>query len=284
MKFVTDYAKDKGLRDSLNELSNEIFGITVLKEDDVHYVPFSFVEDSKTVANVSVGRFHQYINGKRQVAYMIQTVCTLPDYRRQGLIRRLFQHVDEYINAQNGVAFLLANRNLEDFYRQFGFTPVQFASHFEEVPPDVPIRSDGTTKVNLQNPDERKRFREYIRQRGSVSDVYGDIEQDWLFLWYCDHFFGNDIYYILELDVYTVCKSTGECLEIFDVVGQTIPKIEALYSNIGTDSIQKIKYYFTPDKTGSSYKAVIDEQDYFFTRGQFELPAGTFTVPMLARG
>ena len=108
MKFVTAYANDKSLRDSLNKLSNEIFGITVLKEDSVYYMPFSFVEDGKTVANVSVGTFHQYINGKKQVAYMIQTVCTLPDYRRKGLIKRLFQHVDEYIHARNGIAFLLA--------------------------------------------------------------------------------------------------------------------------------------------------------------------------------
>lgn len=284
MKFVSDYAKNKALRDSLNTLSNNIFGVTVLKPTDIHYVPFSFLDEGRIVANVSVGTFHQYINGIEQNAYMIQTVCTLPDYRRRGLIKRLFKKVDEYINARNGISFLLANRKLEEFYRQFNFSSIEFADHFEGAAPGVILSSSRTVKVDFQSPDEKLQLAECVRLRSPVSNVYGDIKQNWLFLWYCDRFFGNDIYYITDLDVYVIYKIEGDCLTLFDIIGKTVPDIEVLFPFIGTEDIQKIRYFFTPDKLSPEFRAVTNEEDYLFIRGNFQLPASIFTIPMLARG
>ncbi|MGH1364202.1 MAG: GNAT family N-acetyltransferase [Calditrichia bacterium] len=284
MRFVTNYASDTVLRDSLNKLSLKIFGFTVLKENDLHYMPFSFVDNGKIVANVSVGTFHQCINGKKQIAYMVQTVCTMPDYRKQGLIRRLFQQVDSYINAQNGSAFLLANRNLADFYQQFNFMPIEMAGHFEASPPITVFHPSQVSNVDIRRASDASRLAEYVRRRTSISNVYGDIEQNWLFLWYCDNLFKNDIYYIAELDVFVIYKIEGQFLKLFDIVGKVIPTIEKLYPYIATEAVQKIKYYFTPDKLSSGYMAVVNKEDYLFTRGNFELPKGVFTVPMLARG
>lgn len=285
MEIVTNYAKDHELRDSLNQFSQDIFGISVLKEDDVHYVPFSWVKDGKVIANVSVGTFHQIINGKKQIAHMIQTVGTLPEYRKQGLIRGLFEQVDQYIAEQGGKSFFWASQQMVEFYRQFGYRASDLVGHFEELPPSIDaFRPDSVERVDLKDPEARGKLAQALGQRTPVSNVYGDIELGWLFLWYCDQVFGEDVYYIPQLGVYVVYKLEGQDLVLFDVVGKSLPNISELFSYIGDPSIEKIKYIFTPDLIGQAPTAHPDDENMFFTRGSFESPDSEFTIPMMARG
>lgn len=284
MNFVKDYAQDPTLRDSLNQLSKTIFGIKVLKQDSVNYVPFSFEKDGHIIANISVGTCHQIIAGQQQVAHIIQTVQTLPEYRNKGLIRHLFTHAHDYIEQHSGKSFLLAKRELANFYRQFGYTPVQIVDHFDIQMPFVNVVQKTAYKVNLNNTEAKANMAQSIHSRAPLSQIYGDVALDWLVFWYCEHIFSDDIYYVKALDVYVICQLQDDVLHIFDIIGKEIPSLAELVPYLCASAVRHIQCYFSPDKVSSSYTAVQDEETYFFFRGKLAIPQTNFAVPMTARG
>ena len=114
--LVSEYLNDnKELHKSLAEFAKQMFGIHFFHEHQVQagirdYVPFSYAFGNRIIANISVGKVNLFWHGKEEVAYLLQTVGVLPEFRGQGLMRALFEPVNAYIEARGGIIAVACQR------------------------------------------------------------------------------------------------------------------------------------------------------------------------------
>lgn len=93
-RLIKAYRDNERYRKSFDELSKTTFDLSFedwyqngfWKED---YIPYSIVDGSKVVANVSVSKMKFNYNGKIKHYIQLGTVMTDKAYRNQGLIRRI---------------------------------------------------------------------------------------------------------------------------------------------------------------------------------------------------
>lgn len=129
MELVSNYMCDDTLRHALNELTRKTFGFDFESwvtggyfEGD--YIPYSFIEDGKIVSNVSVNRMTFLQNGVERNYIQLGTVMTDAAYRKQGLARKLLEHVvNQYKDSCDGF-YLFANLGAVDFYDRCGFSKI----------------------------------------------------------------------------------------------------------------------------------------------------------------
>ena len=127
MQLVSNYMRDDALRHALNDLTKKTFGFDFESwvtggyfEGD--YIPFSFIEDGKIISNVSANRMSFLQNGVEKNYIQIGTVMTDEAYRRQGLAKKLMDHVvNQYKDSCDGF-YLFANLDAVDFYDKCGFS------------------------------------------------------------------------------------------------------------------------------------------------------------------
>ena len=87
--------------------------------------------DGDTLVSMALGRPFPLQNPDMQ-GVMISGVCTLPTYRRQGLMTETVSHL--LINAEwKGMDLALLSPAIPDLYRSFGFRPLTYAVKAQET-------------------------------------------------------------------------------------------------------------------------------------------------------
>lgn len=126
MEMIKNYMDISEKRHLLNDMTTEIFGFTF--EDwyvsgfyEGEYIPYSFIENGVIVANASANIMKMMQNGKEKFYIQIGTVMTRPQYRKQGLARKLIGEIMSDYNDRVDGFYLYANLNALDFYSKIGF-------------------------------------------------------------------------------------------------------------------------------------------------------------------
>ena len=135
MELVSNYMHDDTLRHALNELTRKTFGFDFESwvtngyfEGD--YIPYSFIEDGKIISNVSANRMTFLQNGVERNYIQIGTVMTDETYRKQGLARKLMDHVVKQYEDECDGFYLFANLRAVDFYDRCGFSKINEYRYF----------------------------------------------------------------------------------------------------------------------------------------------------------
>ena len=126
MKMLRKYMHNTVFRYELNAMTRRTFGFDFenwmqngFRAEE--YIPYSFEEKGRIVANVSVNRMIFDQNGAEKRYFQLGTVMTDEACRRRGLARRLMTLVlEQYEPAGDGV-YLFGNLGALDFYRKLGF-------------------------------------------------------------------------------------------------------------------------------------------------------------------
>ena len=126
MKIAVGYRQDDALRQSLNTLTEAVFGLSFEGWYRAGYwgdgyIPYSFVEGERVVANVSVSPMEFRVRGQRRHYLQLGTVETCPARRGQGLSARLIRRVLADWEGRCDGLFLFANPSVLEFYPKFGF-------------------------------------------------------------------------------------------------------------------------------------------------------------------
>jgi hypothetical protein len=95
------------------------------------------------------------------------------------------------------------------------------------------------------------------------------------------------LHYVPDLDVVACLETDGRTLELFDVVGPSLPTLADLVSAIGRP-IDRVVFHFAPDRfaPGAVPVARVFEHDgpsHLLVRGPFEAEHLPFTLPRSAR-
>ncbi|PFN96124.1 GNAT family N-acetyltransferase [Bacillus sp. AFS076308] len=254
LKYLKDYKHDESLRKSFNELAAKVFGINFEGWYQKgfwnnRYIPFSYIDGSKVVANVSVNVLNLVINGEKKNALQIGTVMTHPDYRRKGLSASLINKIlDEYENEYDYM-YLFANQTVLDFYPKFGFKPVneyQFSMEFKPSKTDV----SGIRKLNGLNTEDLHFIYEFASERLPVSKLFGTENTQGILMFYCMYVFNNDVYYLDREDVIVIYKKDENQIDIFDIISKKEINIQDIFSKITDRETIKIVFHYTPDYEG----------------------------------
>jgi predicted N-acetyltransferase YhbS len=282
LTFYKNYKDDKELRKSFNELATLVFGINF--EDwyqkgywKNRYIPFSYVEGGKVIANVSVNLLDIAINGEKKRAIQIGTVMTHPEYRNRGLSKSLMNKVlDEYENKYDFM-YLFANQNVLDFYPKFGFRSVneyQFSMEYEAGQTE----ENEVRKLYGNKVEDLNFIYKFALERVPVSNRFGTYNTQELLMFYCIciYVFNNNIYYIQDEEAIVIFEQEDKQLDIFDIVSKKEVNINKILSKISNQNTKKVVFHFTPDyRDINTLGDIFNGDDVLFvkTSGNNELPS-----------
>lgn len=127
MRFIKDYMNDDTMRYALNELAQETFGFDFenwVKDGfyEGDYIPYSYEENGKVIANASVNRMKFIQNGQEKYFIQIGTVMTSKAFRNRGYAKELMENViADYTGKCDGI-YLFGNLSALKFYDKLGFS------------------------------------------------------------------------------------------------------------------------------------------------------------------
>jgi len=129
-QLVSDYKFNETSRESFNELAKLVFGIDFKKWYEKgcwndNYICYSFADGDQIIANASISKMTIVSNGKEYHAIQVGTVMTHPDYRNQGLSKKLMDHIIEQYEKEYDFIYLFANDSVLDFILNLGLKEYQ---------------------------------------------------------------------------------------------------------------------------------------------------------------
>ncbi|MFW0779010.1 GNAT family N-acetyltransferase [Rossellomorea marisflavi] len=266
MEFRKNVRENQNLRDSFNQLAEDIFGIHFGQWYargywTEKYVPFSYIEGDRVIANVSVNLIDFTIAGEEKKAIQIGTVMTHQDYRNRGLSKDLLMKVlDEYRDRVDFV-YLFANQNVLEFYPKFGFR-AQEETLFTMVPGTAGEVSE--RKLDMEEKADRDLAYGIARDRLPVSTRFGTKNTGELFMFYALYAFSDNLYYLEEEDAVVMFQRDGERLDLFDVVSRENVDVRKIAEKLAGDDTRQIVFHFTPEETEGMQADLFHGDDVLF--------------------
>jgi len=250
-KIISGYQEDGLLREEFHRLTRATFGFDLEEWYkagywDNHYIPFSMLYGGKIISNVSISTFDLVIDGNQRSALQLGTVMTHPDHRGKGLASKLIDHILEQYHSKTDAIFLLSNLKSEGFYSQLGFKRIPETS-FIAAPIQQPKAEKDWVNLDFSKPETRKLVQERARNRAPLSNKFGHLDCDHLFLFHCLYDYPSGIYLDPLTDALVICKLAGRNLHIYDIVGNPMPDAGKILAGCPFSGVEKLIFHFTPD-------------------------------------
>ncbi|WP_418300748.1 GNAT family N-acetyltransferase [Lysinibacillus fusiformis] len=285
-ELVSDYRHDDCLKESFNDLAIKTFGLDFRDWYNKgywndQYIPYSFVQEGKVIANASVYKMSIRINGEQLKGIQIGTVMTDERYRHQGLAKQLMLHIMKEYEGTCDFMYLFANETVLDFYPKFGFTRI----HESEFSLDLTARPIQRKQINVQQltvEHDLARLENYAKNRYIHSSMIAVEQNESLLMFYFTLVFPHAIYYLEELETIVFMEEEEGVLNIYDIISLQPIHIEELLANIVKDTTQKVVFYFTPEFTLNGMTATIqpNDDDALFVLSKKAILQGNFMFPL----
>ncbi|MEK4715082.1 MULTISPECIES: GNAT family N-acetyltransferase [Sporosarcina] len=286
-ELVSDYRNNESLKEKFNTLAMKTFELDFRGWYnkgywDDKYIPYSFVDEGKVIANASINKMSIVINGKMCGGIQIGTVMTDENYRNQGLAKQLMQHImKEYENTCDFM-YLFANDTVLDFYPKFGFTRLN-ESEFSLDLAKSSIQMNKDAKVKRLTIEIDLALLEKFAKNRHVNSTILDVENnESLLMFYFTLAFREAIFYVENLETIVLMEEEEDTLHIFDIISLNVPNIEAVLASIVKETTKKVVFYFTPDFTIEGMTATImpNDDDALFVLTKKSLLKGNFMFPL----
>jgi len=235
---------------SFNQLASETFGIDFEEWYQKgywnnRYIPYSFANGDRVVANISVNLIDFVMKGEEKKAIQIGTVMTHPDYRGQGLSKQLMNRVLEDYKDYDFI-YLFANETVLNFYPKFGFHAIQESQFSMDT---IPLQTNISRirKLDVNNDEDRELIYKLATERQPISKLFGTKHTQHLSMFYSIYVFADQIYYIKEEDTIVIFELEQDVLYIYDIISRTSQNTEHIISKIIDENTKKIVFHFTPN-------------------------------------
>lgn len=282
MDIRKHYEGDAALRQSFNTLAEETFGLNFENWYQTGfwqeaYTPYSVIEGGQVVANVSLNRTDMIIKGQRKRLYQLGTVMTKPEYRHQGLIRRLMAEIDRDTADADGV-YLFANDSVLSFYPKFGFRQAREFVYQRELSQTGPCQME---QMPMHSPQDWALLKEAM-ERSTFPEGCRMVDNPGLIFFYVTQFMQESVYYCAGLDTWVIGEiSDGELL-LHDVFTQRPVSLEDVIAAFGS-RIQAVTLGFTPRDPGAFTCRELKEEDTtFFVKGEAFRDFSGLRIPSLS--
>ncbi|MCT8138116.1 GNAT family N-acetyltransferase [Anaerobacillus sp. CMMVII] len=283
--FIKDYKHHEQYRASFNELAKSTFQIDFepwyqqgFWND--RYICYSYLDNDKIVANVSISKMQMVIEGVKKHAIQIGTVMTHPDYQKQGLAGSLMNKVIAEHEQENDLFFLFADEDVHNnFYKKYGFHQVHESTF------SISVQStDHTYKSQkLSFEGDKQMIFDYYAKKNSSHNF--DIEKgEHVLGFYSIYGFGNSVYYIEELDAVVIYQRKAKKLHIYGVFSDQQILLHDLLTYISTNETTEVVFYYTPDFKDLHSKGtrILTTDDLFLVRTASVKFPEYFKFPLIA--
>jgi hypothetical protein len=282
--FIKDYRDISMYRHSLNDLAQRIFGFDF---ENWYlqgywcdaYNPYSFADNGKIIANVSVNKMTLVINGIRMHAIQLGTVMTDEAYRNRSLSRELMNIIFSEYEDKADFIYLFANDTVLDFYPKFGFKKT--LEYECSTKASGIAQSRRHRKLDLDNAADKAilfRLIENMTPAGKIGCAYNIG----IVMFYCSAVYKDHVTYLPELDAAVVAEDTGDVLYIREIFSQNDLDLDILVNALADKPEKKIVFGFTPkcDNNDYHFTAQSDDNDTLFIRSKhpLALPKGMFPL------
>lgn len=286
-ELVSDYRNNESLKESFNSLAMKTFKLDFRGWYDKgywndSYIPYSFVDKGKVIANASVTKMSVVINGETHKAIQIGTVMTDENYRNQGLAKELMQHILREHENNCDFLYLFANETVLDFYPRFGFTRLD-ESEFSVDLANSSIQMDSEATVKQLTIEKDLTLLEKFAKNRHVNSKVLDVEHnESLLLFYFTLVFEEAIFYVEDLETIVLMEEEEDIVRIFDIISLQAPNVEAVIASIVKRTTKKVVFSFTPDSKIEGMTATITpkDDDALFVLSKKPLLMGNFMFPL----
>ena len=247
MELISNYMRDGALRHALNDLTQKTFCFNF--EDWVtggyfegDYIPYSFIEDGKILANVSANRMQFMQNGIEKNYIQLGTVMTDEAYRRQGLAAKLIKHVVSIYEKNCDGIYLFGNLDALGFYRKMGFKEgLQYTcSMKKEFLPNA--AAAGFTAVNTEDKAIKEKYLDAVRN-SAVNSSLEQMNKFGLQLFYTSSLEG--IFYAQDIGCFVSLDQDGDTLMINSVISKNKVSLKDVLTRLEGNA-KEIRLGFTP--------------------------------------
>ncbi|EAC8105286.1 GNAT family N-acetyltransferase [Listeria monocytogenes] len=283
-EMISDYKDNKMYRDSFNRLAESTFDINFEEwySDGFwndKYVCYSYIDDNKVIANVSINKMNLIYQGEDYRALQIGTVMTHPDYRGKGLAKKLLEHVIAKYEDQYDFLYLFANDTVLDFYPKFGFERVEESS-FTVDACGLKRESSNLKKLNPDNKTDFQLIRRIVSEKTPLSNILDVRESEDLLMFYVLIALKNELYYIEELDVIVLMEQEDADLYVLDILSTKKLDVVEVLRYLPIKKIETIHLLFTPEKSKYIDAAhIIETEDMLFVRPNILTSENYFLFP-----
>jgi GNAT superfamily N-acetyltransferase len=245
----TAYWQDLAARQSFKDFMVRIFGLDFGRWEsagywDDDYNPYSFFVDDRVVASLCIYTMHALVNGRACKVAQVSGVATLPEYRKQGLNRRLHEIALEEALAEHRFAFLYADDDAVPFYRSRGFRPVDAYAVVAPLPPVAP--DSGIEKLDMNDPAARDSIYRLACTRAPASQVFSTANPKAL-MWNLLYRIRDHAWRIPALDALVLMKRDGGKVVVYDILANKLPRFEQLAPFLAAGGAREVEFRFSVD-------------------------------------
>ncbi|PAB60358.1 GNAT family N-acetyltransferase [Anaeromicrobium sediminis] len=252
-KIISSYMDIEVYRKSFNELAKNTFGLNFEEWYQNgylgdKYIAYSYLQDDKIIANVSVNKMNLVMDGKIKKAIQIGTVMTDSKYRNMGLAAKLMNHVIQKYENSCDLIYLFANDSVLEFYPKFGFEKISENSYEMEAK-DIKRKVVPIKRLDIKNENDRENIKRLVQNRKPISEKLGIINDQWPLLVYCLYEYRNDMYYLMEDDSIVIARRNDHTLHLYDIISQKPINLDDVLEKVVREEDERVQFYFIPKKS-----------------------------------
>jgi len=246
----TAYWQDLAARRAFQDFIRQIFGLDFTRWDeagywDDDYSPYSFFERDRVVASLCVYDMPALVNGEACKVAQVSGVGTLPEFRRQGLNRRLHEIALPKALAEHRFAFLYADDDAVPFYRNRGFRPMPA---FAVVVPLPAVSPDpGMEKLDQAEVVVLDSLYKLACVREPTSHVFSTANPK-LVMYHLMYRLRSHAWRIRALDAVVLMKREEERTIVYDILARKLPRFEQLAPFLAAGGTREVEFRFPVDR------------------------------------
>ena len=241
-----DLAARQAFREFILEIHRMDFGAwdsTGYWDDD--YSPYSYFVGDRVAASMCIYNMPARVNGKSCVVSQVSGVGTLPEFRRQGLNRRLHEMALAEAFPRSRFIFLFADDEAVAFYRNCGFRPVD--AHAVVVPLPEAAPDPGIEKLDANDGAVLSEIFNLACDRAPLSHVFSTANPK-LLMWHVLYRVRNRIFRIPALGAVIFMKHDGGKAVVFDILAREMPRFEELAPFLAGEGVREVEFRFPVDR------------------------------------
>ncbi len=279
VELKTEYWDDPKAREAFKAFILDIHDLDFTEWEargywDTAYTPFSYFKDGKVISSVCIYLLDAVIAGRLTKLVQISGVGTHPHWRRQGLSRELTDLGLVWAEGQHEGVFLFADEEAIPYYIRCGFSQL---NEIQEYLPMRPVSSsDGRVQLDTSAQKDLDKIYDYAKNRAPISNKFSVLSSK-LLMFHALYTMRNKIYEILDLDCLVFFDRDQDVVNIYDILGATIPSFEQIYPYISETTDKRINFHFHTDKLGIRETQIeIIAENNTFVKGSFPVAAPAF--------
>ncbi len=285
LTFVKDYRDNVTYRRSFNALTRQTYGFDFEAWYRAGwwggaYIPYSFADGGRIVANVSVNLMRLVIDGSDVNAIQLGTVMTDEACRNRGLSRALMDLILAEYEDKSDFIYLLANESVLDFYPKFGFERcTEYVCRTAAGNPS----SLSYRKLNLDDPDDGAIFLSLIKN-ATPSAKIACRHDPGLVMFYCAAFYKDCLWYLPELELAAVAEQSDGALTLIDVFSGKQFDLDAVIGTL-VETGTPVTLGFTPRQDDPRFILTpkTDPDDTLFIRSKNPVLLPKAMFPLLSK-